>query len=537
MRVFTRFVAVCVGTAVYLGMAAQLSAAGEKRRPDVLVILADDLGYSDLGCYGGEINTPNLDALAQSGLRFTQFYNTARCWPSRAALMTGFYAQQVRRDTLEGVANTGGKGVRPTWAHLLPEMLKTSGYRSFHSGKWHIDGTDIGTGFDRGYDLEDQSRYFSPEKQLLDGKHLPKPTENSGFYATREIANRALEFLSEHVDKTPESPFFGYIAFTSPHFPLHAEPGDIQKYQARYALGWDVLREERWKKMKEKGIINTALPPTEQEVGPPYDFPEAIKMFGPNEVNRPVSWNTLSPEQQKFQATKMSIHAAMVDRMDQEIGRIIAFLKEKNRLENTLILFLSDNGASAEMMVRGDGHDPSAEPGSAKTHLCIGPGWSSASNTPLRRHKTWVHEGGISTPFIVHWPEGIKEGGVLRHTPAHLIDVVPSVLEVAGASLPREWNGVSVPPFPGKSIVPAFQADSRVERPYLWWSHEGNNALREGDFKIVKAKGSVWELYDLSVDRGEQNNLATKDPDRLKRMAETWTKTNGSFVELLKNTP
>jgi len=309
------------------------------------------------------------------------------------------------------------------------------------------------------------------------------------------------------------------VAFTSPHFPLHAEPGDIEKYTKRYELGWDVLREERWKRMVAKGLVHHPLPAMEQEVGPPYDFPEAIRAFGSEEINRPLPWNTLTKEQQQFQAVKMSIHAAMVDRMDQEIGRILAYLREKKRLDNTLILFIRNNGASAEMMVRDDGHDPEAAPGSSKTHLCLGPGWSSASNTPLRRHKTWVHEGGISTPFIVHWPDKVKDAGAIRNTPAHLIDVVPSILEVTGTDALKEWQGVAVPHLPGKSLVSLFQSDTPFERPFLWWSHEGNQALREGNFKIVKAAKGDWELHDLAQDRGEQINLAERDPERLKRMS------------------
>lgn len=509
----------------------------QPERPDVLILLADDLGYSDLGCYGSEIDTPNLDALAAHGLRFTQFYNTARCWPSRAALLTGYYAQHVRRDGLEGIPNTGGRGERPEWARLLPDFLKESGYRSFHSGKWHIDGTDIQGGFDRGYDLADHGRYFTPKRQTLDEQPLPQPAENSGFYATREVANRAIEFLSEHVEKHSEKPFFGFVAFTAPHFPLHAEAADIAKYSGKYDQGWDALREQRWARMKSLGLIRHALPPTEQEVGPPYHFPQAMEAYGPNEVNRPLPWKSLTAEQQKYQSTKMSIHAAMVDRLDKEIGRLIAFLKEKGRFENTLILFLSDNGASAELMVRDDGHDRSAAPGSAKTYLCLGPGWSSASNTPLRRHKTWVHEGGISTPLIMHWPRRIQAQGELRTAPAHLVDVVPSILEASGTPFPMQWKGKDRPAAPGKSLLPLMEKDVVLERPFLWWSHEGNLALRQKDFKIVKAKGGEWELYDLSTDRGEQNNLAGLQADRVEKMAGLWNETEQRFVKALKDLP
>jgi arylsulfatase len=245
--------------------------------------------------------------------------------------------------------------------------------------------------------------------------------------------------------------------------------------------------------------------------------------LGPGEVNRPLPWLELTEAQREFQAAKMSVHAAMVYRMDQEIGRVIAQLKQMGALENTLIVFASDNGASAEIMVRGDGHDPAAPPGSAKTFLCLGPGWSSAANTPLRRHKTWVHEGGINTPFIAHWPAGIAARGELRHNPGHLIDVVPTALELAGLKHPTTWKGQPVPTPPGRSLVPAFAKDNTVAHDALWWLHEENRAIRVGDWKLVAAKGDPWELYDLSRDRGESQNLADKYPDKARELEKLWT--------------
>ena len=531
---FTMFLVGCLGA--WLAMGSRLEAANSKR-PDVLVILADDLGFSDLGCYGGEIRTPNLDGLAQGGLRFTHFYNTARCWPSRSSLLTGYYAQHIRRDTLDAIPRSGGRGIRPEWAPLLPELLKASGYRSFHSGKWHVDGTDLQGGFDRGYDLADHGRYFSPKRQTLDDKPLPQPQPGSGFYTTREVANRALEFLTEHVEKHGDEPFFGYVAFTAPHFPLQAEAEDIARYSGVYESGWDEIRKRRWERMKSLGIVNCELPPMEEEVGPPYHFPKALAAFGPLEISQPAPWRKLTAEQQKFQAAKMSVHAAMVDRMDHEIGRILAYLREKNRLENTLILFLSDNGASAEMMVRDDGHDATAAPGSAGTHLCLGPAWSSVANTPLRRHKTWVHEGGISTPFIVHWPARIRSGGEMRTTPSHLVDVVPSILEATATPAIAEWKGMKRPEAPGRSLLSVLDKNESIERPFLWWSHEGNLALREKDWKIVKARKGDWELYDLATDRGERVNLAAKKPELVERLARLWSQTEAGFVRDLKDLP
>ncbi|HVA48550.1 MAG TPA: arylsulfatase [Pirellulales bacterium] len=498
-------------------------------KPNVVIILADDLGYSDLGCYGSEIETPNLDALAAGGLRFTQFYNTARCWPTRGALLTGYYAQQVRRDTLPGIR----VGTRPAWARLLPEMLKPLGYRSYHSGKWHIDGMPLAGGFDRSYYLQDQGRFFSPRVHYEDDQKLPPVEPGTGYYATTAIADHALKCLREHAASYVDRPFFHYVAFTSPHFPLQALQPDIDRYRQRYRQGWQLVRSARYARMKELGIVDCPLSAVETDVGPPYDFPDAIKKLGPGEVNRPLPWDKLTDEQREFQAVKMAIHAAMVDRMDREIGRLLDQLRDMKALDNTVLFFLSDNGASAEIMVRDDGHDPSAPPGSAATHLCLGPGWSTVSNTPHRRHKTWVHEGGISTPLIVHWPRGIAARGELRQTAGHVVDLVPTVLELAGGQRPETWQGKPVPAAPGKSLVPAFAADRRIARDELWWLHEGNRALRLGDWKIVAAgENADWQLYDLSVDRCEENNLATAYPDKSRELEQIWRQRFEEFRRL-----
>ncbi len=294
-----------------------------------------------------------------------------------------------------------------------------------------------------------------------------------------------------------------------------------------------MVRAERWQRMKKMRIISHDLPALERDVGPPYHFPAALKTLGPNEINRPLPWSELTKEQQAFQSVKMSIHAAMIDRMDREIGRVLRQLRNMNALENTLILVLSDNGASAEIMVRGDGHDPKAEPGSSATHLCLGPGWSSAANTPLRRHKTWVHEGGISTPLIVHWPKGISSRGELRHNPGHLIDIVPTVLEIAGGKPPAMWKDKPVPPPPGKSLVSVFARDNSVAHDYLWWQHEGNRAVRVGDWKLVAAGAKApWELYDLKTDRGEAHDLADKRPKKARELETIWTQHLDEFRKL-----
>ncbi|MFM7592667.1 MAG: sulfatase-like hydrolase/transferase, partial [Isosphaeraceae bacterium] len=282
------------------------------------------------------------------------------------------------------------------------------------------------------------------------------------------------------------------------------------------------LRLTRLARQKELGIFSGPISAIEREQGPPYAFPEAIKKLGPNEVNRPLEWSSLNADQRAFQAAKMAVHAAMVDRMDAEIGRIVDQLRAMNVLENTVIMFVSDNGASAEMMVRGDGHDPSAPAGSGKTFLSIGPGWSSLANTPFRKHKTWVHEGGIATPFIVHWPAGISARGEIRHTPAHLIDIVPTLLAAAGTSA-EKVAAADAPASPGKNLLPAFTTNAGISRDSLWWLHEGNRALRVGDWKIVATKAGEWELYDLASDRAETNNLAAAMPDKVREMAAFWS--------------
>jgi arylsulfatase len=523
-----------LSVALLLPTAVLAAEPAKPARPNVLIFLADDMGFSDLGCYGSEIQTPNLDGLAKNGVRFTQFYNTARCWPSRAALLTGYYAQQVRRDTVRGV-KSGHQGVRPAWARLLPEMLRSAGYRSYHSGKWHVDGMPVANGFDHSYRLDDQGRFFSPKVHYKDDKKLPAVEPGSGYYATRAIADHAIECLKDHAANHADRPFFHYVAFTAPHFPLQALPEDIARQRGKYAKGWDVVREARWRRMKEAGIVTHDLPALEREVGPPYNFPKVLEQVGAGEVNRPLPWTELNDEQRAFQPTKMEIHAAMIDREDREIGRVLEQLRAMKAFDNTVILFLSDNGASAEMMIRDDGHDPKATPGSARTHLCIGPGWSSAANTPLRRHKTWVHEGGISTPLIVHWPKGIAARGELRHSPGHLIDIVPTVLELTGGKRFEKWQDQPVPTPPGKSLVPLFARDGTVTHDSFWWCHESNRALRAGDWKIVAAgKEAAWELYDLKADRGESHNLAAKQPEKARELAKMWSEQFEAYSALAK---
>jgi arylsulfatase len=523
-----------LGSLFLLSAATSLEAATEATRPNFLVILADDLGFSDLECFGGEIKTPSLNSLASGGLRFTQFYNTTRCWPTRASLLTGYYAQQVGFDALPGEpANPPRK--RPRWARLLPEYMRPLGYRSYHAGKWHLDGDPIEGGFDRSYSLNDHNRYFSPREHTLDGRTLPPVQRDAGYYATTAISERAMEFLKEHAKKHGDAPFFAYVAFTSPHFPLHALPKDIVRYTDRYHAGWDAVRQDRWLRIKTMLQLPGELSAWEPGIGPPYAFPRTSEILGPREVYRELAWSELTDEQQAYQAAKMAVHAAMVDRMDQEIGRMLGQLRALGLLDNTVIFFFSDNGASAEIMVRGDGHKSAATPGSSDAFLCLGPGWSRAANTPFRRHKTWVHEGGIATPLIVHWPAKIVAKGELRRAVAHVIDLAPTILQLAGGRWPTEHDGIVLPPAPGRNLSTAFSRDVKIDRPLLWWFHQGNKAIRVDDWKLVAAGNGPWELYDLHRDRAENHDLAGQHPEKVSELQQLWQNTAEEFKKFSRS--
>lgn len=511
-------------------------------KPNFLIILADDMGYSDAGCYGSEIHTPNLDHLAATGLRFTQFYNTARCWSSRAALLSGYYPQAIRRDELSGDFKPEvAKGDRPRWAQLLPELLKPLGYRSYHSGKWHIDSSPMESSFDRSFDHVNANNYFEFKAQTEDGKKIRNSTSGENYYSTIYEADEAIKFLKDHATKHADRPFLEYLAFHAPHFPLQALPEDIAIYKDTYKAGWDVIRSERLARMKKLGIVDPHcdLSPLDPITIPRWNAKEALlrKKIGPDEVGHAVPWNSLTNGQKDFQAAKMSVHAAMVHRMDIEIGRVLDQLKAMGALDNTVVFFLSDNGASAEQIIRGGGHDPSAPIGSEKTFLGMGPGWASAANTPLRLYKSWNHEGGISTPLIVNWPAGIKADRDLRTTPGHLIDIVPTVLDLAGGKQPEKVAGLTVPPLQGKSLVPAFSKDGSITREYFWWNHDGNRAIRMGDWKLVADHKKPWELYDLSKDRSETKNLADRYPPKISVLEKAWMQHSEEFHQLALQDP
>ncbi len=505
--------------------------AAPERPPNVLLLLADDMGYSDAGCYGGEIETPYLDRLAAGGLRFSQHYSTARCWPSRATILTGYYAQQIRRDGMPGIR----MGNRPGWAPLLPAYLKARGYRSYHSGKWHIDGKPLQNGFDRTYGGIDWDRFFDSKPWEEEGLRSPmRPGEE--YYATVAIVDHAIACLEVHQKKHRGEPFFQYVAFISPHFPLHALARDIDRYRDKYLVGWDEVRAARLARLREEGLVTCGLSAPDPGIIPKWNL-NAAKLkekLGPGEAARAVPWDTLTEDQKRFQATKMAIHAAMVYRMDREIGRLVRKLKAMGEYENTVIFFASDNGASAEQIVRGAGHDRAAPLGSAKTFACLGPGWSTAANTPFRLHKHWNHEGGISSPLIVHWPDGIAARGEVRHDPSHFIDIAPTVLELAGVEWPDTWKGAPRPPTPGISLVPAFARGGAVKHESLWWCHSGNRAVRMGDWKLVAHSASrKWELYNVGRDRSEMKNLVKERPEVVKRLDAEWNRTADHFRKWL----
>lgn len=501
--------------------------------PNILIILADDLGYSDLGCFGGEIQTPNLDQLAANGLRFTQFYNTGRCWPSRSALLSGHYPQQIRMDP--------PRGRLPAWARLLPHHLKSRGYRTYHAGKWHVMGAPkvvYDGGFDRSYLIGDDDRNFNPRAHFEDDVRLPAVTPGTGYFTSAEYSTRLVGYLDDHANRHASQPFLAYLAFTVPHFPLHAPEANIARIGDRYRDGWDLTRARRANRLHQLGIAHTPLPPLEPGIFPYWNVAqERLPVeIDPDETGRAVPWDSLNPAQQRFQSAKMTVHAAMIEHMDQQVGRVLDQVRKMGAFDNTLVLFASDNGASAEIINRGDRHTTGAIPGSAGSYLCLGPGWSSAANTPFRLHKSWNHEGGIATPLIVHWPAGIPERGTLRSTPAHLIDIVPTLLDITGTSsvLPAD-----APPLPGRSLRPAFASDTRIQREALYFHHDHNRALRVGDWKIVARRPDTnsWALHNLASDRSEQVDLAPLQPDRVRSMAALWSRLTEQFARDATQTP
>jgi arylsulfatase len=510
------------------------AAAAPSSRPNIIVIMADDMGYSDIGCYGGEVETPNIDQLASSGVRFTQMYNTARCCPTRASLLTGLYSHQA------GIGRMVGNLGKPAYQGFLndncvtiAEVLRTAGYRTLMAGKWHVGEErphwPTERGFDRYYGLiSGGSNYFSldPGRTMaLDGE--PTKAEGDDFYITDAFTDYALRFMD---DRKPGQPFFLYLPYTAPHWPLHAPDADIRKYKDRYRMGWDQLRRERHARMIKMGII------------------EERWAMSPRHPKAPA-WAEV--KEKDWEAHRMAVYAAQIDRMDHNIGRVLRKLREKGEEDNTLVIFLADNGGCAEGIdqnFRGlagkvktmggrtvrYGNVPSVWPGPADTFASYGLPWANASNTPFRMYKAVVHEGGIATPLVARCPGRTASRNRVVDQVGHVIDLMPTCLDAAGATYPRTYRGKTVQAMEGESLLRAFSGTSFRRRSPLYWEHYGNRAVRDGDWKLVALKDAPWELYDLAADRTELRDLAQAEPgrtSRMERMYEAWAKRCGVLTD------
>ena len=508
--------------------------------------MGDDMGLSDLGCYGSEIDTPNLDRLAAGGMRFTQFYNTARCCPTRASLLSGLYPHQAGvGHMMNDRGHDGYRGELNRNCLTIAEALKTAGYGTYMAGKWHItkhtaadgpkDNWPRQRGFDRFYgtihgagSLWDPNTLTRGNTQLAPDNDPEYKPEQAWFY-TDAIGDQASRYISEHLKNHPGEPFFSYVSFTAAHWPMHARGETIKKYEGIYDAGFAPVRKARFAKMKELGIIDP-----DTEISPP-----------------PIGWDGVP--QKAWDIRNMEAYAAMVDEMDQAIGKIVATVEQAGQLENTLIFFLQDNGGCAENFGRGknsstgpradkpslppmakgelqmhmqpkqtrDGYPvrtgPGVMAGPADTYIAYGKGWANVSNTPFREYKHWVHEGGIASPLIAHWPKGIARGGELDHQPSHLIDIMATCVELAGVDYPAERDGQEITPLEGRNLDVAFKGKI-IERDALFWEHEGNCAIRKGDWKLVRKWNQDWELYNIADDRTEQHDLAADKPALVKQL-------------------
>ncbi len=483
-------------------------AATAAPKPNIIVILVDDMGWSDLGCFGSEVPTPNLDKLAAGGLRFTQFYNTGRCCPTRAALLTGLYSHEA------GVGHmTENRGAPGYVGHLnkscvtFAEVLKPAGYFTAMTGKWHVGQeqgvTPWGRGFDRSLNAPFGGFYQAghPRAELfLNGEKLAKddPRLPKNWYSTDLWTDYGLKFIDEA--KPTGKPFFLYLAHNAPHFPLQAPEEDIARFRGKYKMGWDKLREERHAKQKQLGLVDPAwaLSPRSQPV---------------------KAWDSLTAEEQDRFDHIMAVYAACVYHIDLSIGRLVEGLKQRGVFDNTLIMFMSDNGGNAEAGPNGRTQGDPTKPGS--DWFC-GESWANLENTPYRRFKHFNHEGGISSPFIAHWPAGIPAHGELRSQPGHVTDIMATVADVGGAKYPEQFNGEAILPLEGRSLAPAF-AGKPIEREAIYWEHEGNAAVRVGDLKLVRmGRNGPWELYDMKADRTELHDLSTQMPDKAAALAAQW---------------
>lgn len=474
--------------------------AAEPGSPNIVLIMCDDMGFSDIGCYGGEVMTPNLDRLAAEGMRFTQFYNNAKCTTTRASIVTGLYPrfrkQHLQRDMV-----------------TLGEALGHAGYSTALCGKWHLGTGDDQHPYQRGFQsyyglLDGCCNFFNPVQPdpPYKGGRVRKFGMNdqritefpADYYTTDAFTDHAIKAI--HNANDAGKPFFVHVTYTAPHYPLHAKPEDIAKYRGKFKMGWDEMRNDRWRRLQQLGLTNEAWKLSEGE-------------------SRAYAWESANHD---FEDHRMAVYAAMIDSMDQNIGRLLDTLKETGHDKDTLVMFLSDNGGCAE---EPGGRDPSKRnPGPGDDYVSVGPSWGWAQNSPFRRYKSWLHEGGITTPCIAWWPEAIPANAINR-SPAHIIDLMPTFLELAGSDYPQEYNGHEILPVEGQTMVPLLKGQPREGHRQLAWYWAGNRALRQGDWKLVWDKlnpNKQWELYDLSVDRCELNNLAAEQPERVEKMTQDW---------------
>ncbi len=492
------------------GVLALAAPAGTKDgRPNIVLIMADDMGFSDIGCYGGEIQTPNIDALAAGGIRFTQFHNNAKCNPTRATLLTGLYSQQIGEGWMRGAATIG-------------ESLGEAGYRTIMAGKWHAPRLPTDRGFDRYFGLADGCcNFFNPGKQRpgekapgrkwprwrrwgIENKSLsPYTPKDKNFYTTDAFTDYAVKCLDQYANET--KPFLLYLAYTAPHYPLHAWPEDIAKYRGKYMIGWDELRKRRYAKQLEMGLFDAKT----CRMSPRDDKARAWA-----DAKDKDAWDL-----------KMAVYAAMIDRMDQNIGKVMAKLRQLGKADNTLVLFLADNGGCAETIHK----TPDIPPGVMEGYHTVDAPWANASNTPFRKYKATDYEGGACTPLIAYWPKRITKGGRITRQLGHIIDIVPTCLAVAGAEVPTTFAGKPVLPPEGVSLAPLLTGEGKdfPAREPIFCSYGGYRAMWQGKWKIIARGKAQWELYDMSADRTELDDLAGKYPDRVKEMSaayDAWRK-------------
>jgi arylsulfatase len=506
----------------------------QSKATNVIIFLADDLGFSDIGGYGGEIRTPNLDRLAGSGVKLSNFHNTPRCSPSRASLLTGIHPHQTGIGILTGsnAAEGGYAGNLNTRCATIAEVLKSNGYITAITGKWHLTNSpNVPNGAwptDRGFDnffgtLDGCATYFRPGTLTRGLENVESEADkNPDFFYTDAIATEAAKFIKE---RPSDKPYFLYVPFTAPHWPLHAREATIKSYAGTYDAGWDAIRAKRLERQKSMGII-----PKETELSP--------------RDARVLAWEE-EPEK-KWQARRMEVYAAMVTEMDTAIGKILDQVEKNNEWDNTIIIFLSDNGACAEALPLDDisefrraknlistrtrdgrkvvlGNDPDVMPGGEDTYASYGVGWANVSNTPFRLYKRYTHEGGVMSPFIIHWPEGKLKSGTVNTSTFQLVNVAPTLYDALGVTYPASLTGNTLEPLVGGSMLPALQS-SDTQSSQLWWEHIGNGAIIKGKWKLVRQYDWEWELYDLTTDRNELKDLSGANPGVVAELSVEWQK-------------